>query len=239
MACSCSCFGNTAEQHFTPNVAAKDLQRYRHKGIGPTTRLLRDGLAKAGLIEGALLDIGAGVGALTFELLDLGISRAVVVEASSAYVAVCAKEAARRSRAEAIEFVHGDFLSLAEQLPRVALVTLDRVICCYPSYEPFLEQALRRAEVGFALSYPRDRWYVRVAVWLENAMRSRKSSFRTFVHPAARMQQIIERAGFELVSRRCTVAWSADVLVRRGPRSGADTRSTPGPHRSPPVPHDI
>ena len=216
MACSCCSVGDTVEQHFTASKAAKDLQQYRRKGIGPTTRLLRDGLANAGLIEGALLDIGAGIGTLTFELLDRGISRAVVVEASSAYMAVCAKEAARRGGAESIEFVHGDFLSLAEQVPRVSLVALDRVICCYPFYEPLLEQALRRAERGFALSYPRDRWYVRAVVRLENVMRSRKSSFRTFVHPAARIQQIIERAGFELVSRRSTLTWSADVFAKRG-----------------------
>ena len=64
MACSCCSVGSTVEQHFTPSKAAKDWQRYRQKGIGPTTRLLRDGLANAGLIEGALMDIGAGIGAL-------------------------------------------------------------------------------------------------------------------------------------------------------------------------------
>jgi hypothetical protein len=30
------------------------------------------------------------------------------------------------------------------------------------------------------------------------------------------MQQIIEAAGFDLVSRRGTLAWSADIFVRRG-----------------------
>ena len=102
MACSCCSVGDTVEQHFTASKAAKDLQQYRRKGIGPTTRLLRDGLANAGLIEGALLDIGAGIDTLTFELLDRGISRAVVVEASSAYMAVCAKEAARRGGMRAV-----------------------------------------------------------------------------------------------------------------------------------------
>jgi len=51
---------------------------------------------------------------------------------------------------------------------------------------------------------------------LENAMRRRrKSRFRTFVHPQTHMRQLIARAGFDLVSRRRTLIWSADVFLRR------------------------
>jgi hypothetical protein len=78
-----------------------------------------------------------------------------------------------------------------------------------------LKKAARHAEQGFALSYPRDRWYVRAAMWLENAKRARKSGFRTFVHPPRRIQQIIQHAGFELVIRRATAMWTVDVFVRR------------------------
>jgi SAM-dependent methyltransferase len=216
MACSCCSFCDTAGQQFTPEKAAKELDRYRQKGIDPRTRLLRDGLAKAGLIEGTLLDIGAGIGALTFELLDLGIASAVVVDASSAYLAAGATEAARRGRTGSVKFVHGDFLSVGAQLPRVAVVTFDRVICCYPFFEPFLEKALQSAERGFAFSYPRDRWYVRAGVWFENTMRRRRANpFRTFVHSPSEMQRLVERAGFVLANRRRTVAWSADVFVKR------------------------
>jgi SAM-dependent methyltransferase len=161
-----------------------------------------------------LLDVGA----LTFELLDRNMTDAVVVEASPAYLAATRNEAGRRGREASVKFVGGDFLNVADTLPNASLVTLDRVVCCYPWYEPLLEEALRRAGNGLALSYPKDRWYVRVVVWVENALRSRRTAFRTFVHPAARMQQIIERAGFELVDRRGTIlAWSADIFVRRRP----------------------
>jgi predicted methyltransferase len=50
---------------------------------------------------------------------------------------------------------------------------------------------------------------------LENAVRRwRGNLFRTFVHPPAEMQRIVEAAGFKLTTRRCTLAWSADVFVR-------------------------
>ena len=96
-----------------------------------------------------------------------------------------------------------------------SVVALDRVVCCYPLYEELLREALRHAERGFAFSYPSDRWYVRAGMQLENALRRRKSGFRTFVHPETKMRELITRAGFDLVSQRRTFVWSSDVFVRR------------------------
>lgn len=214
MPCSCG-FREAVDQLFNEQVAARDLAGYRKKGPGPTARLLVDGLTKAGTIEGVLLDIGSGIGALTFELLDRGLSRGIAVDASMAYVSAGREEAVRRGRADVTEFVHGDFLDLASRLPRARVVTLDRVICCYPDYEPLIEEALRHAERSFALSYPRDRWWVRTLIAAENAgRRLRGKSFRTYVHPAAQVEAIIDRAGFRAVSRRRTWVWSADVYLR-------------------------
>lgn len=134
MPCCCG-FGDAAEQQFTSKKVAEELRGYRRNGAAPTTRLLRDSLATAGLATGALLDVGGGLGVLTLDLLDLGMSRAVVVEASSAYLAAASEEAARRGRSTSIQFVHGDFLELTNQLPRSTVVTLDRVVCCYPVFE--------------------------------------------------------------------------------------------------------
>ena len=95
-------------------------------------------------------------------------------------------------------------------------MTLDSVVCCYPAYEPLLGEALRHTRRALALSYPRDRWYVRAVMSVDNALRRRKNKFRTFVHPKAEIRDLITRAGFELVFRKRTIIWSADVFVRRG-----------------------
>src|SRR5688572_28536152 len=71
--------------------AAAEMTRYRRKGPDATTRLLRDGLMNAGLVEGTLLDVGGGVGAQSFELLDRGVARAVVADASVFYLAVASE----------------------------------------------------------------------------------------------------------------------------------------------------
>lgn len=216
MASRCCTFDATAEKKFNAKRAAQDLARYRAKGPNRTTILLRDGLAEVGHLHGSLLDVGAGVGALTFELLGLGMSRAIVVEASRAYLATASQEAERRGCSGATQFIHGDFLSVASGISDTAVVTLDRVICCYPEYAALLEEALRHAQLYFAFSYPRDLWHVRAALAVENGVRALAANpFRAFVHPADQMERIIKDAGFRLRGRRQTWTWCVDIYDRR------------------------
>jgi magnesium-protoporphyrin O-methyltransferase len=215
MPACCSTFERAAEQQFNAKKAAAELKRYRAKGPGPTSRLLQEGIAQAGALNGTLLDVGSGVGSLTFGLLERGVTHAVAVDAASAYNDVARQEAERLGRAGAVQFLHGNFVTIASELPVASLVTLDRVVCCYPSYRPLLDAAIRHADHCLALSYPRDVWYVRLGVRLENGLRRvRKNSFRTFVHPVASMEQMVRTAGFELSSRRETWMWTVDVYTR-------------------------
>jgi magnesium-protoporphyrin O-methyltransferase len=168
------------------------------------------------LNRGTLLDVGAGIGALTFELLEHGMRGAVAVDASAGYLAAAKEEAARRQRVDAIAFRHGDFVAIASELPVADLITLDRVVCCYQDYKSLLAEAVAHTTRGLAVSYPRDRWFVRLGVRLENGIRQLRSrSFRTFVHPVEEMQRLIKGAGFELARQSQTVGWSIDVYVRR------------------------
>jgi magnesium-protoporphyrin O-methyltransferase len=212
----CSSFERAADQQFNQKRAASELRRYREKGPDPTTRLLEEGIAQSGALKGTLLDIGSGIGALTFSLLERGMTSAVAVDASSAYIGAARQEAERRGRADAVRFVHTDFVTAASQLPAASVVTLDRVVCCYPSCELLLDAALQHADRCLALSYPRDRWYVRAAIKVENGQRwLGRNPFRTFVHPPAMMEGTIRRAGFDLSSRRETWIWSADIYTRQ------------------------
>src|SRR5688572_1088792 len=89
----CSRFNDVAGRQFDAHKVAGEVADYRKNGPGPTTRLLRDGLVQAGLVSGVLLDIGAGFGALTFELIDNGSTRATAVDASASYLDAGAQEA--------------------------------------------------------------------------------------------------------------------------------------------------
>jgi ubiquinone/menaquinone biosynthesis C-methylase UbiE len=212
MICCCSSIGTAAERQFGEKRAREDLAQYRTTGPGATARLLLAGIAKAGQPQGRLLDIGSGVGALTFELLERGLTDAVGVDLSSAYVAAASAEAARRGQTDSARFVHGDFVEIASRLLPADVVTLDRVVCCYSEYDQLLDESARLAGRCVALSYPRDVWYVRTWVGLQNlARRLTRNPFRTFVHSASAVEHVIRRAGFELVSRSCTRTWCADV----------------------------
>ena len=212
---NCCGFRCAADTQFTRKKAAEELTRYHKKGPGPTTKLLRDALTTLGVRSRSLLDVGAGIGALTFEMLERGATRAIAVDASAAYLAAAKEEAERHPQAQSVEFVLGDFVDLEAQIPSADIVTLDRVVCCYPEYRPLLEAALRHARFAIALSYPRDRWFVRVGVWFENAVRRLASNtFRTFVHPVDDMQRLISASHFEVAKQSQTVAWAVVVYTR-------------------------
>jgi len=217
MSACCSAFAYAADQQFNEKKAAAELKRYRSKGPRSTTRLLQEGLVHAGTVSGTLLDIGCGIGSQTFGLRERGVTGAIAVDASSAFNDVARQEPERVGREAAVQFVQADFVSIAPELPTATLVTLDRVVCCYPSYEELLNAAITRAEHCLALSYPRDVWYVRLGMLLENTQRRlKKNAFRTFVHPAGRMKNVITSAGFQLSTRRKTWMWSVDIYTRRG-----------------------
>ena len=212
--CCAGICGAIATQ-FDAARAEGDLQQYKANRLNPTTRLLRDAVVRAGGGE-TLLDVGAGIGVATLELLAAGFSTATTVDASPAFVAVARREAQARGLASRITILEGDFLTTAAAVPAADVVVMDRVVCCYPEYRPLLEQALTHTNRLFAYAYPRDRWYVRLAMAWENLARAiRRNPFRAVVHPARAMEDIIHAHGFQRASRTGTLAWCVDVY-RRG-----------------------
>ncbi|MCI0353681.1 MAG: hypothetical protein L0099_01390, partial [Acidobacteria bacterium] len=144
---------------------------------------------------------------------------AIHVEAASAYLGQAAAEAERRGHGGRVTFIHADFVAAATTLAATDIVTLDRVVCCYPDYERLLELAAAKCRQALVLSYPRARWAARVAVGTANFMRRLLgSSFRVFVHPPSRIAAVLERAGLERVGARRTLVW--EVAAYRRPDAG-------------------
>jgi magnesium-protoporphyrin O-methyltransferase len=210
----CCGFCASVGRHFDTTVAQGDLDRYRRMGPNATTRLMRDGILSSGG-AGTVLDVGAGIGALSFELLAAGFSGATAVDAAPAYGAAARQEAARLNRLSQFEVAEGDYVAMAPSLPPADVVALDRVVCCYAAYEPLLQAAVRNSRSLLALSYPRARWYVHLVMALQNAWRRVVgNSFRTFIHPPGSMETLIQGLGFRRASRRSTVVWCVDVYAR-------------------------
>jgi SAM-dependent methyltransferase len=205
-----------AEAQFDHKVAERDLRRYRRRGPDVTSRLILAELRRWPLEGRQLLDIGGGIGVISAELADTGLASVTVVEASPAYLQVARQQIGARYESRPTKFILGDFARIAATLPDADVVTLDRVVCCYPDYEALLMGAADRTRQLLAFTYPSDRWYVRALFALENFwLWLIGKRFRASVHSPQHMGEVLEAAGLVRTERRETLTWVLD-LYRRG-----------------------
>jgi hypothetical protein len=210
----CGC--EAIARHFDAPRVAEELATYRRRGPTGTARLILAALRGLPGPAESLLDIGAGIGVLHHELLSAGTRSAVHVGAARANIAAARRESERRGHTNRVAFLHGDFLALAPSVAPADLVTLDRVVCCYPALEPLVRLSAEKARRYYALSFPHDRWYVRAHAGWQNHRRERSSyPFRTFVHPVTAIRRLVRAAGFEIRHARRTLVWEVLVCVRR------------------------
>lgn len=200
---------------FDQKSASRNLRDYRTHGPAATTQALIDALLRAGVAQRTLLDIGGGVGAIQYELLEAGAREALSVEVSAAYLDAAKSEAERRGLSGRVRFQRGDFVELAPQLPAADIVTLDRVVCCYARMEPLVRLSAERCRRLYGLVYPRDRWLVRTVIRVQNLFRGLwRNPFRSFVHPVDTMDALIRSLGFTLRNKVRTFVWEVAVYEK-------------------------
>lgn len=210
------CHCHATEYHFDQARAEAELQRYKKKGPGKSTRILLDILKTLDLHGVRLLDIGAGLGTIARELFPEGLASAVLVEISSSFLSAAESEA-RLQGYDRTTFrcIHGDFLEMADKIPEADLVTMDRVVCCYPDMKNLIRTSSGKSARWYALSYPRDRWYVRLDDRYRNWRRRRKGDlFRTYVHSQQRIHELLKAAGFTRQFRKSTFFWCVELYGR-------------------------
>ena len=200
---------------FDEKMAAYDLRRYRRKGPRRSTRLLLGALTSEGVEGKTLLDVGGGVGAIQHELLDAGAWAATSVEASQPYLNAARLESKRRGHAGRAWFRHGDFVELAATIEAADVVTLDRVVCCYPDLEGLIRTSAARARMVYGLVYPRDTRLVRIGFAIANlVLRLLRKQMRAFVHPVADIERSVEECGLAPRYAARAGAWQVAVYRR-------------------------
>jgi magnesium-protoporphyrin O-methyltransferase len=200
---------------FDRKRAAKELTKYRQEGPAKTTRILLRALKAEGVEGKTLLDIGGGVGTIQHELLKAGVTRAVSVEVSTAYIDAAGEETERQGYSDRVRFLQGDFVSLASDVAPADIVTLDRVICCYHDMQQLVTLSAARAEKLYGVVYPRDAWWVRAGIAIENLVfRMGRNPFRLFVHPTDAVEAALRTSGLERRFYRQTPLWQVVVFAR-------------------------
>jgi magnesium-protoporphyrin O-methyltransferase len=205
------CYDDT----FDTKEAASSLATYRRRGPNRTTRRLIDGLAAGGVTGASVLDIGAGVGVVHLELLELGAASAVDVDASGPFLAAAREEAARQGRADVVEHRKGDFVALAHEVGPADLVALDRVVCCYPDMPGLVRAAAERTRRRLGVVVPREWLLLRAAAAAYQGWADlRRQTFRPFVHPRSGIKAVAAAAGLRPVSCHQGLIWQTLIFER-------------------------
>ena len=211
---TCNCCEVTGKV-FNDKEAARAIRQYRRDGPPRQTAELLKSVRSFGLAESTLLEIGGGVGVIHHELLGDVATQATHVDASLAYLEVARDESARRGHAPRVQFIHADFTKVARQLPRADVVTLDRVVCCYPDFRLLLHAAADRSRRVMAMTYPRETWYLRIGLGVVNFFqRLRHDPFRVFLHPVRQMERLLNEEGFRRILVKRLFVWEVALYAR-------------------------
>ena len=209
------CCRNDFERIFDAVEAERDLRSWQEDGLPNSTAELIGALRAAGVDGARLIDIGAGVGMVHLELLAAGAASAIDVDASSAYLATARAEAERRGVGDRVAYRHGDAVDLAADLEPADVVTLDRVICCYPDLPALLGAALRPRPRLIGLVHPTDAWWVRASASVLNGLRRllrRRDDF--YIHRQAEIDRLLSEAGFDQLHKGGSRVWRVAVYKR-------------------------
>ncbi len=212
MPCNCC---QITDKTFGESDARSNLRRYHKRGPESQTREILRAIRSMGMRDASLIDIGGGIGAIHHELLEDTARHAVHVDASEAYLRSAEQEAARRGHGSRVEFFHADFTDIAATLPPADIVTLDRVVCCYPDFRSLLTAAAGRTNHLLGMSYPREAWYTRLAMRLMDFIQAlRRDPFRVFVHPVGEMDSLLRANGLRRVSLKRFFVWEVALYSR-------------------------
>ena len=198
------------------NARAK-AREYARKGLNDDARRIVD-FVRGRLSPGySVLEVGGGVGAIQLELLRDGAGRAVNVELATHYETVAAELIRERGLGERVDRRLGDFVRESGTIADADVVVMQRVVCCYPDADALVGAAADHARRLLLLTFPVERWWIRVGLAAENALfRLRGSTFRSFVHSTAAVLAIAQRHGMRVAEHHRGLIWQVVALERTG-----------------------
>ena len=210
---ACCCHAQSAGRFFS-FFARRSRKRYKRKGFEASQKQLMAGLEQVGYRDASVLDIGCGVGHLHQTLLEQGARSAIGIDLAPKMLAETGDWAKQRGLSECVRYVEGDFMT-ADDIGDADVTLLDKVVCCYPDAQGLVEKSLAKTKHIYGLTYPRDRWFIRLGVevmpWLLWLMRS---EFRSYVHDPVQIERWIRDKGFQKRFEAQTAMWLTQVYEK-------------------------
>lgn len=201
--------------YFDLSKAKAEAKLYLKNGLASHARAVVAAVRTVGLDGAHVLEVGSGVGSLHVELLAQGAGRATSVEVSPAYLAAAQSLARQSGVAGRIDYHLLDFACQPDSVPAADVVIMHRVVCCYPDMPRLVGAGARHARRALVLSFPRDRWYMRLFIEIQAAwMRIQGSSFRNYVHSPAAVVQAANASGLRVIHERYSGTWQIVVFER-------------------------
>ena len=212
---SCCCPHSNSANRFFSFFAGRYRKRFEKKGFEPSQKQLLEGLQQAGYEDASILEIGSGVGHLHQTLLEQGAGSAVGIDLASKMICEAQQWANDRGLTDRASYIEGDFMEISEAVKDADVTVLDKVVCCYPDADGLVHESLARTNRVYALTYPRNRWYVRAVMgataWVMKVMRS---DFRSYVHDPELIEKWIRASGFDKVYQNNNLVWLTQVYVK-------------------------
>lgn len=212
---SCCCPHSRSANRFFSRFAGRYRKRFEKKGFEPSQKQLIEGLERAGYADASILEIGSGVGHLHQTLLEQGAASAVGIDLAAKMIDEARSWAADRCLADKTDYIQGDFIELADAIGTADITVMDKVVCCYPDADRLVHRSLDKTRYVYALTYPRNRWYVRVVMaFMAGVMKLMRSDFRSYVHDPVMIERWVRDAGFNKSYQDHNLVWLTQVYVK-------------------------
>lgn len=185
-------------------------------GLEPNQEQLLAALRAQGMEGRRVLDIGCGTGHLHHRLLDEGAASVVGIELSTDYLEQAKALARDLDHEDRVTYLRGDFTELASEIEPADVTILDKVVHCYQEPERLVRQSSAHTRLLYALSFPRNRWRMRLMIGCLGPVARLFLPFRPRFSRPEVIRAWVREAGFARLSHDETQMWHTEVYVRRG-----------------------
>jgi len=212
---SCCCPHSKSGGRIFSFFARSYRRRFTKKGFEPSQQQLMQGLEKTGYQNATLLEVGSGVGYFHQVLLQQGAKSAVGIDFAHDMLKEAQAWADEKGLSDRVQYIQGDFIELLDQVAAADITILDKVVCCYPHAELLINSSTAKTNRVYALTFPRNRWFIRVVVEIMAfVLKLIGSDFRAFVHHPDDIERWITDSGFKKVYQDKTFIWLTQVYQK-------------------------